>query len=86
MYLSRRNANAGRCELFTGLQKGRDMTFALQLREEESDHAALDGEAASPPEGRRVSQELCAAILNALGRDDRLRRDYVRRRWRGLVG
>jgi hypothetical protein len=62
------------------------MTFALQLREEESDHAALDGEAASPPEGRRVSQELCAAILNALGRDDRLRRDYVRRRWRGLVG
>lgn len=35
--------------------------------------------------GRRASRELCEAILNALGRDDRLRRDYVRRRWCGLI-
>jgi hypothetical protein len=38
-----------------------------------------------PQAGRRASQELCAAILNALGRDERLRRDYVRRRWCGLI-
>jgi hypothetical protein len=38
-----------------------------------------------PQAGRRASQKLCEAILNALGRDERLRRDYVRRRWRGLI-
>ena len=34
---------------------------------------------------RPATQELCDAILNALGRDERLRRDYLRRRWRGLI-
>jgi len=38
-----------------------------------------------PRAGRRASPELCEAILNALGRDERLRRDYVRRRWCGLI-
>jgi hypothetical protein len=32
-----------------------------------------------------VSQELGVTILNVLGRDDRLRWAYVRRRWQGLA-
>jgi hypothetical protein len=32
-----------------------------------------------------VSRELGVTILNVLGRDDRLRWTYVRRRWQGLA-
>ena len=53
----------------------RDQHQPIPCREEEK---AMDAE-------RPARQELCDAILNALGRDERLRRDYVRRRWRGLI-
>jgi len=39
----------------------------------------------APDADNRATQKLCQDILNALGRDERLRRDYVRRRWCGLI-
>lgn len=62
------------------------MTFLPQPRHSTA-HPALVGDAApqSLNGGRRVSQHLCDAILTALGRDDRLRREYVRLRWHGLI-
>lgn len=62
------------------------MTFARQSHEATDQSALLGGEENGAHEGRRFSPELCEAILNALGRDDGLRREYVRRRWRGLLG
>jgi hypothetical protein len=62
------------------------MTFAPQSHDATDQSAYLGGEANGAPEGRRFSLELCEAILNALGRDDRLRREYLRRRWHGLIG
>jgi hypothetical protein len=35
-------------------------------------------------EAAPIHSELAETILNALGRDDRLRWTYVRRRWQGL--
>ena len=62
------------------------MTFARQS-DDASDQATHFGdEENGAHEGRRFSSELCEAILNALGRDDRLRREYLRRRWHGLIG
>jgi len=43
-----------------------------------------EGEKA-PEAERRATQKLCEEILNALGRDERLRRDYLSRRWCGLI-
>jgi hypothetical protein len=62
------------------------MTFARQPHEATDPSQYLSGEDNGVPEGRRFSPKLCEAILNALGRDDRLRREYVRRRWHGLLG
>jgi len=62
------------------------MTFARQSHDATDQSRHLGGEENSAHEGRRFSPELCEAILNALGRDDRLRREYVRRRWHGLIG
>jgi hypothetical protein len=54
------------------------MTFARQPHEATDPSQYLSGEDNGVPEGRRFSPKL--------GRDDRLRREYVRRRWHGLVG
>jgi hypothetical protein len=53
----------------------RDVQQSAQCRDEEP----------RPQAGRQATQQLCEAILNALGRDEHLRRDYVRRRWCGLI-
>ena len=50
------------------------MTFAPQSHDAMDQSAYLGGEDNGAHEGRRCSLELCEAILNALGRDDRLRR------------
>jgi hypothetical protein len=62
------------------------MTFARQPHEATELSQDLGGEDNGAPERRRFSPKLCEAILNALGRDERLRREYVRRRWHGLLG
>jgi len=64
------------------------MTFARQPDDatDQSQHLGGEENAAHVGVGRRISPELCEAILNALGRDERLRRQYVRRRWHGLIG
>src|SRR5262245_4460194 len=62
------------------------MTFTHQLRDDTARLAHAGAVRRVPEEGPRVSHELCEAILNALTRDDRLRRDYVHRRWLGLIG
>lgn len=62
------------------------MTFAHKLRDDTARLAHAGAVRRVPNEGPRVSHELCEAILNALTRDDRLRRDYVHRRWLGLIG
>jgi len=62
------------------------MTFARQPHDATDQATHLGCEENGGHGGRRFSPELCEAILNALGRDDRLRREYVRRRWHGLIG
>ena len=63
------------------------MTFLPQPRQSTA-HPSLSGDAGlhGVHDGRRSAQDLCHAILTALGRDDRLRREYVRLRWHGLLG
>jgi hypothetical protein len=61
------------------------MTFLPQPRDATGRRALLDD---APPlliDRRGVSEDLCEAILKSLGRDDRLRREYVRLRWHGLI-
>ena len=62
------------------------MTFLPQPRQSTA-HPSLAGDPAPhAQEGRRRAQDLCHTILSALERDDRLRREYVRLRWHGLLG
>jgi hypothetical protein len=56
------------------------MTFAPQSHDATDQSAYLGGEENGAHERRRFSLELYEAILNALGRDDHLRHEYLRRR------
>ena len=79
-----------------GFAKGVLMNFALQLGDDTDRPATVPhvGNEGRPRlqgryqgrEAPQISAELCEAIFNTLSRDDRLRHDYVRRRWHGLIG
>src|SRR4030095_7760815 len=85
MYLWRRRLPC--CAPYpASFHKGARMTFARQSHDATDQSRHLGGEENSAHEGRRFSPELCEAILHALGSDDRLRREYLRRRWHGLIG
>jgi hypothetical protein len=61
-------------------RKSARMTFAPQSHDATDQSAYLGGEENGAHERRRFSLELYEAILNALGRDDHLRHEYLRRR------
>ena len=86
MYLLPANRQCSPPPMSQNSRKALLMTFAHQLRDDTARLAHAGAVRRVPDEGPRVSHELCAAILNALTRDDRLRRDYVHRRWLGLIG
>jgi hypothetical protein len=69
-----------------GFAKGVPMIFAPQLGDDTDRPTRRDQGRSPPPQAPQISHELCEAILNTLSRDDRLRHDYVRRRWHGLIG
>src|SRR5215510_12154124 len=68
-----------------GFAKGVLMIFAPQLGDDTDRPLRRDQGRSPSPQAPQISHELCEAILNSLSRDDRLRHDYVRRRWHGLI-
>ena len=62
------------------------MRVDAECRDASTDAACCPAPTSTVAEPVRTSpQALCEVMLNVLGRDNRLRSIYVRRRWQGLV-
>jgi hypothetical protein len=85
MYTRQRKRQCCAADTAPGFAKGAPMIFAPQFGDDTDRRRRRDQGRRPAPQTPQISHELCDAILNALSRDDRLRHDYVRRRWHGLI-